>query len=114
MPSHTRRVRSRVQSKLAQVKAKLVDAVQYRETLNFMFERVKAEQITFNTTMKAYEDLLRVRSQEAAQSKLVLAEVRGARDTELHELDRLQRMVEKRKAAMEKKLEERRTTAAQR
>ena len=63
--------------------------------------------------VQAYEELLRVRSQEAAQAKLNLAEVRGVRDVELQELDRLQALVNKKKAEMERKLEEKRTTAAQ-
>jgi len=34
------------------VRKRYKDAVQYRVTLKFMYERAKAEQITFNTTMK--------------------------------------------------------------
>jgi len=63
---------------------------------------------------QAYEELIRVKEIEAEHSRLNLAEVRGARDLELQELDRLQHMVTKRRAEMERKLEEKRATAAQR
>ena len=70
--------------------------------------------MTYDNTLKAYEDALAVRRQEAKDMKLMASEVRAARAAEERELARLQQCASDERKVWEEELEVRRTIARKR
>ena len=66
----------------------LEDTLNYRRTLTYMTTRLKEERLTYDNTLKAYEEALEVRRAEGAEVRALAAEVRMAKTQEERELVR--------------------------
>lgn len=94
-------------TELATHRAAYAGALQYRRTLEHMRQRLRREQLTFDTTLKAYEKLLGVREKQVHDALNQVDRVRRARDAEIIELRRLRRQFQREREAAERKLETR-------
>lgn len=83
----------------------------YRERLTHMGVRLKGDRMTFELTLKAYEEALAVRRTEATDMKMLATEVRLEKVREERELARLRKIVQGEMAKWEEELGERRVTA---
>ena len=73
---------------LEKAKKMLEDTLNYRRTLTYMTTRLKEERLTYDNTLKAYEEALEVRRAEGAEVRALAAEVRMAKTQEERELVR--------------------------
>ena len=71
---------------LEKAKKMLEDTLNYRRTLTYMTTRLKEERLTYDNTLKAYEEALEVRRAEGAEVRALAAEVRMAKTQEEREL----------------------------
>ena len=82
--------------------------IDYREQLDRMKGRLQGERLTFEKTLKAYEEALEVRRAEASSAKMMCAGVQQERINEERELSRLKQAVHREMAQWEEELEQRR------
>ena len=99
---------------LDKAKKMLENTLNYRRTLNFMTNRLKEERLTYDNTLKAYEEALEVRRAEGAEVRALASEVRMAKTQEERELARLKQLVNKERVYWEQQVEERRREARKR
>eukprot|EP00946_MAST-07B_sp_MAST-7B-sp1_P001203 g1203.t1 len=99
---------------LDKAKKMLENTLNYRRTLNFMTNRLKEERLTYDNTLKAYEEALEVRRAEAAEVRALAAEVRMAKTQEERELARLKTLVTKERLYWQQQVDERRREARKR
>lgn len=99
---------------LDKAKKMLENTLNYRRTLNFMTNRLKEERLTYDNTLKAYEEALEVRRAEAAEVRALAAEVRMAKTQEERELARLKTLVTKERVYWQQQVDERRREARKR
>lgn len=105
---------AKLEAKLNKLKGKLQETDSYTITLEYMLERLQKKKLTFETTMTAYEEALRVQEEELAEVKVLLGEVKQAKQTEEHALQKMQDLAQQQKVELEEKLEQRRLEAVQR
>lgn len=99
---------------LDKAKKMLENTLNYRRTLNFMTSRLKEERLTYDNTLKAYEEALEVRRAEGAEVRALAAEVRMAKTQEERELSRLKTLVTKERTYWQQQVDERRREARKR
>jgi hypothetical protein len=99
---------------LEKAKKMLEDTLNYRRTLQYMTTRLKDERLTYDNTLKAYEEALEVRRAEGAEVRALAAEVRMAKTQEERELTRLKQLTAKERIYWKEQVEERRREAKKR
>ena len=99
---------------LEDAKKKLGDTLAYRRTLLYMCNRLKEERLTYDNTLRAYEEALDVRREEANEVRAMAVEVRMAKAREERELARSKHLVAQEKIRWENQLEDRRQVARKR
>ena len=99
---------------LEKAKKMLEDTLNYRRTLQYMTTRLKEERLTYDNTLKAYEEALEVRRSEGAEVRALAAEVRMAKTQEERELARLKQLTAKERIYWKDQVEERRREAKKR
>ena len=99
---------------LEKAKKMLEDTLNYRRTLTYMTTRLKNERLTYDNTLKAYEEALDVRRAEGAEVRALAAEVRMAKTQEERELARLKQLTAKERIYWKEQIEERRKEAKKR
>ena len=99
---------------LEDAKKKLEDTLAYRRTLLYMCNRLKDERLTYDNTLRAYEEALDVRREEANEVRAMAVEVRMAKAREERELARSKHLVAQEKIRWENQLEDRRQIARKR
>ena len=92
---------------LEKAKKMLEDTLNYRRTLTYMTTRLKNERLTYDNTLKAYEEALEVRRAEGAEVRALAAEVRMAKTQEERELARLKQLTAKERIYWKEQIEER-------
>ena len=85
---------------LEDAKKKLGDTLAYRRTLLYMCNRLKDERLTYDNTLRAYEEALDVRREEANEVRAMAVEVRMAKAREERELARSKHLVAQGKNSM--------------
>ncbi len=101
-------------TELEEAKKQLGDTLAYRRTLLYMCNRLKNERLTYDNTLRAYEEALSVRREEASEVRAMAVEVRMAKAREERELARSKHLVTQEKIRWENQLEDRRQVARKR
>jgi hypothetical protein len=101
-------------NELESAKKQLGDTLAYRRTLLYMCNRLKEERLTYDNTLRAYEEALTVRREEAGEVRAMAVEVRMAKAREERELARSKHLVNQEKVRWENQLEDRRQVARKR
>ena len=78
------------QCELAEQELKLAETGEYNKVLVFMEKRLQKQQVTFEGTLQAYEEALKLRRDELNDSARLLFEVRKEKQAEDHALIRYQ------------------------
>jgi hypothetical protein len=99
---------------LEKAKKMLEDTLNYRRTLNYMTTRLKDERLTYDNTLKAYEEALEVRRAEGSEVRALAAEVRMAKTQEERELARLKQLTAKERVYWKEQIAEKRKEAKKR
>ena len=99
---------------LDKAKKMLEDTLNYRRTLQHMTTRLKEERLTYDNTLKAYEEALYWRRLDAAELREEAVTARTNKQAEERELVRIKALVAQERVRWEQQIEERRREARKR